>query len=168
MIRRNRKTAVPRYPLPPVLTGICDAKAYHKWLDCKADELQKRDKQFKRPVGVKFSQSQYKEKIHAAVMANNGTDPYTGDSLRWDLIGTWNDMRTAERGAPSAQAAMPKEFFLLPVADHVDPDSGDLEFEICSWIVNEGKSRQTPQEFIDLCRKVVENRGKDSGSRTFK
>ncbi len=58
-----------------------------------------------------------------------------------------------------------KEFFLLPVADHIDPDSDELEFEICSWIVNEGKSQQTPEEYVTLCKKVAKGKRGRAGRR---
>jgi hypothetical protein len=40
----------------------------------------------------------------------------------------------------------------MPTVDHVDPV---LEFQICSWRINECKSGLTPQEFTDLCKKVT-------------
>jgi hypothetical protein len=85
-----------------------------------------------------------------------GKDPYTGDPLRWDLIGEWDSNKDRASAAPGAYGAIKREYFLLPVADHVDPDSEDLEIEMVSWIVNEGKSQMRPGEYRDLCRKVVE------------
>jgi hypothetical protein len=159
---------ISKYPIPEILTGICDAKAYHKWLDCKADALQKRDKQLGRAVASTCSQAIYKEKIHAAVLASDGSDPYTGDALRWDLMGKWDENKklpaiglvrsAAAKTKKKSYGAMRKEFFLLPVVDHIDPESDVLEFEICSWIVNEGKSQQTPREYVALCEKVAEKR----------
>jgi hypothetical protein len=155
-----------KYPLPPVLTGICSAPKYHKWLRCKADQLQKRDKKLNRPYGQKYSQADYKMKIHEAVMNNGGLDPYTGDALRWDLIGKWDDNKEIptkiQRSIPGSARyrAMKKEFFLLPVIDHVDPDVSDLVFEVVSWIVNEGKSQMTPEEYLSLCAKVATYRRK--------
>jgi hypothetical protein len=167
---------ISKYPLPPILNGICDAKAYHKWLECKADALQKRDKQLNRPCAWKFSQAQYKEKIHNALLVSDGTDPYTGDRLRLDLMGKWdeNANRPAalarppkrRRKASTSYGAVMKEFFLLPVADHIDPDSDELEFEICSWIVNEGKSQQTPEEYVTLCKKVADGKRGRAGRPT--
>lgn len=158
---------ISKYPLPPILNGVCDAKTYHKWLECKADALQKRDRRLGRACAAKCSQAVYKEKLHAAMAACDGTDPYTGDRLRLDLMGKWNEnanrpvltRRRARSGkAATTCGAMMKEFFLLPVADHIDPDSEELAFEICSWIVNEGKSRQTPEEYVALCEKVAQGK----------
>jgi hypothetical protein len=152
---------ITKYPLPPCLAGVCSAPKYHKWLTCKADQLQKRDKKLNRPYAQKLSQADYKMKIHEAVMKNDGFDPYTGDPLRWDLIGKWDDNQESPlkacRSFPGSTRyrAMKREFFLLPVIDHVDPDASNLEMEIVSWIVNEGKSRMTPEEYIRLCAKVI-------------
>jgi hypothetical protein len=161
--------AVFKYPLPPVLTGVCNAPKYRKWLRCKADQLQKRDKKLNRPHAKNHSQADYKMKIHEAVMRNDGLDPYTGAPLRWDLIGRWDENKEASfkerRNFPGAARyrTIKKEFYLLPVIDHVDPGARDLDFEIVSWIVNEGKSQMTPREYIDLCAKVAEHGRKNGG-----
>jgi len=152
---------ITKYPLPPILVGVCGAPKYHKWLRCKADQLQKRDKKLNRPCAQKLSQADYKMKIHEAVMTNDGLDPYSGDRLRWDLIGKWGDnaetplMKRRNFPGSARYRTMKEEFFMLPVVDHVDPGAMDLQFEIVSWIVNEGKSQMTPQEYKDLCAKVV-------------
>ena len=145
-----------KYPLPSRLEGVCSVVKYHKLLRCKADELQKRDKRIGRVFDREFSQADYKMKIHAAMMACDGTDPYTGDALRFDLMGEWNNnTQLGPWPREAALGAIREEFYLLPVVDHVDPDSGKLEFEICSWIVNEGKSQMAPEEYRALCGKVV-------------
>jgi hypothetical protein len=150
-----------KYPLPPILTGVCTTLKYHKWLTCKADQLNERDKKLNRPYGLKFSVADYKMKIHNDVLKNNGLAPYSGDTLRWDLMGKWNDnndnrSKTSRRFPGLVRGlAMKKEFFLLPVIDHVDPYASELEFEIVSWVVNEGKSLLTPAEYKSLCARVV-------------
>jgi hypothetical protein len=162
---------ISKYPLPPVLAGICSAPKYHKWLRCKADQLQKRDKKLNRPYAKKLSQADYKMKIHEAVMENDGLDPYTGDRLRWDLMGKWDSNKDSPLKAFRASSqsnrfrAMKEEFFLLPVVDHVDPDALEPEFEIVSWIVNEGKSQMTPQEYQSLCAKVASHGRKKTVAR---
>jgi hypothetical protein len=55
---------------------------------------------------------------------------------------------------------MKKDFFLLPTIDHIDPEGMALDFEIVSWIVNEGKSQMTPREYRELCSKVVARGGR--------
>jgi hypothetical protein len=69
--------------------------------------------------------------------------------LAWELIGKWV-------AAPTVAAEHVRDFALLPTAGHTDPDF--LEFEICSWLVNESKSYLKPDEFRTLCRKVVQLR----------
>jgi hypothetical protein len=155
-----------KYPLPPFLTGVCGLVKYHKWLRCKADQLQKRDKELGRPYAQRLSQADYKEKIHNAVLESKGRDPYTGDFLRWDLIGEWNSNKGPAFPRRRTYGAMKREFYLLPVADHVDPDSDDLELEMVSWIVNEGKSQMKPEEYRTLCRKVVDH-GRKNHSGSF-
>jgi hypothetical protein len=49
-----------------------------------------------------------------------------------------------------------KQFALMPTADHINPDK--LEFEMCSWLVNECKSYLSPDEFVALCQKIVNHR----------
>jgi hypothetical protein len=154
-----------KYPLPDFLRGVCSELEYHKWLDCKAKALHKRDLRLKRPYAQKLSVMAYKEKIHAAVLANDGTDPYTGDALRWDLIGKWNDNNKLFSRSGRKPGAFNKDFYFLPVADHIDPDSADPQFQICSWIVNETKSVLTPGEYVALCRKVAERAVTSQGLR---
>ena len=48
-----------------------------------------------------------------------------------------------------------KEFYLLPTVDHRYPDSDTLDLEICSWLINSCKSDQTPDEFVEVCRRVA-------------
>jgi hypothetical protein len=145
-----------KYPLPGFLRDVCSELVYHKWLDCKADALHKRDLRLGRQYAKKLSVMAYKEKIHAAVQANDGTDPYTGDALRWDLIGKWNDNKKLFSRSRGKLGAFNKDFYLLPVADHIDPYSKEPQFQICSWIVNEAKSGMTPGEYVALCRRVTE------------
>ena len=59
-----------------------------------------------------------------------------------------------------------KSLYLMPTVDHVDPlalakrfgearSASVLEFQICSWRINECKSGLTPEEFVGLCRRVA-------------
>jgi len=45
-------------------------------------------------------------------------------------------------------------FPLVPTVDHKDPYAKEIEFEICSWIINSCKNDQTPGEFVTMCRDV--------------
>jgi len=55
-------------------------------------------------------------------MENGEQDPYNGEKLQWELIGTWDSTHKQPDGYK-------KKFALLPTVDHIDPDM--LEFEIC-------------------------------------
>jgi hypothetical protein len=139
------------YPLPKYLMGRCTPSMYIKWLNNKADTLLKRDKKREKPYAAAATVRQYKGKIHRAVMQSNGCDPYTGDALAWELIGTWD---TSSRQPDGYK----KKFGIMPTVDHVDPAA--LEFEICSWLTNDAKSDLNPDDFIKLCKRVVTFRKK--------
>jgi hypothetical protein len=138
-----------KYPLPVFLEGKCTHAVYFKWLTNKADTLLKRDQKRRKPYAMTVTKSVYKEKIHKAVMDNGQYDPYTGDSLKWELISTWDTSHDQPGGYK-------KHFALMPTVDHVDPDV--LDFEICSLQSNDCKSDFRPEEFIEYCKKVVEHR----------
>lgn len=138
-----------RYPLPDFLEGICTRALYDKWLTAKAHTLFERDLKRGKPYALNASVSIYKEKIHAAVLAGGQRDPYTGEELRWDLISTWDTSHVQEEGYK-------KRFALMPTVDHVTPDT--LDFVICSWQINDAKSDLSPEEFVALCKKVVDFR----------
>jgi hypothetical protein len=46
----------------------------------------------------------------------------------------------------------------MPTVDHKDPNSVTLEFEIVSWLVNDCKSGLSPEQFVNLCKKMVAHR----------
>jgi hypothetical protein len=147
-----------KYPLPPYLSGVLSVSTYDKWLNCKADSLRTRDLRLKRPFPKTCSKAVYKQKIHAAILASGGKDPYTGDALRWGLVRAWNNKKEALLRLGPAADVFSKDYFLMPTVDHCDPYAGELNFEICSWIVNSSKTLMNPQEYVGLCRKVAKNR----------
>jgi len=73
------------------------------------------------------------------------------NKLQCDLIETWGN--AAPKGGPNPE----EEFSLLPTVDHTDPASPDLEFEICSWLVNDSKGNLSALEYVDYCGRVVEH-----------
>jgi hypothetical protein len=143
------------YLLPPFLKGICTEDVYRKWLDKRAEQLYVRDRDERRPYALKGSKSLYKKAIHAAVYASGLPDPYTGERMKWELIGTWDWTK-------KVTDEIKAKYRLLPTVDHVDPYGNVLKFEICSWRINNCKVGLTPEEFVEVCRKVVE-RMKDKG-----
>ena len=131
------------------MQGRINPSVFIKWLNVKADSLLSGDKRRGKPYAQNVTQAQYKEHIYKAVMKSSDRDPYTGDALEWELIGTWDT-------SIDHSESYKKQFALIPTVDHVSPDA--LEFEICSWLVNECKSYLEPEEFVELCKKVVKNR----------
>ena len=79
-------------------------------------------------------------------------DPYTGDELRWDLIGAWDTGSVHDDSGKYK-----KQFALMPTVDHIDPEATILELEICSWQSNDCKTDLNPAEFVAFCEKVVEH-----------
>ncbi len=142
------------YEVPAFLIGVCSWAAYRKWLDTRAKQEYKRDLALKRPCARAGSKSLYKQAIHAAVVAGNGIDPFTGQALRWDLIETWGNF------PPKDRANHEKEFSLLPTVDHTDPSSPVIGFEICSWLVNDSKGQLSAKEYVEFCGRVAAHEGK--------
>jgi hypothetical protein len=138
-----------KYPLPVFLEGKCTPSAYFKWLNEKAETLCLRDKKRKKPYALNASKAVYKGKIHNAVTDGGEFDPYTGEPLAWDLISKWDTSHVHPDGYK-------KQFALMPTVDHITADV--LEFEICSWKINDAKCDLNPAEFVELCRKVVQFR----------
>jgi hypothetical protein len=139
------------YTLPPFLEGRVTPTDYLHWLNQKSANEHRRDLRLKRPIALVNSKAMYKKKIHQAVWDKGEIDPYTGDKLNWELI---------SRQTPSTKYGFINNFLnnfaLLPVIDHVGTE--DLEFEICSWLINECKTCLTPDEFMGICKKVVDYR----------
>jgi hypothetical protein len=140
------KEELSKYPLPPFLEGRCVPADFCKWLQVKSQTLLRRDRKRKKPYAFTVNQTAYKQKIYSAVLQSGECDPYTGDLLAWELIGTWD---TSKHHPEDYK----KQFRLMPTVDHTNPDV--LEFEICSWMTNECKSYLTPDEFFAFCQKVI-------------
>jgi hypothetical protein len=141
-----------KHTFPDFLKGKCSELDYQKWLDLKAKELLKRDKRRNKPYAFNNSRSNYKDYIHNAVLEAGFYDPYTGDEMRWDLIGTW-DSKLAHSGRDKYM----KLFAFMPTVDHKYPDSDTITFEIITWRTNDCKNNLDPTEFYAFCSKVVAN-----------
>jgi len=138
-----------KYPLPSFLEGKCTPTVYYRWLHIKAATLLKRDKKRQKPYALTATEAVYKGKIHAAVTDGGQYDPYTGEPLTWELISKWDTSSKQPEGYK-------RKFALMPTVDHITPSV--LEFEICSWKINDSKCDLAPAEFVELCKKVVEFR----------
>jgi hypothetical protein len=152
---KSGRLTVPAVFFPPDFAKEkCSVTEYRKWVLGHSKNLFLRDSKAKRPFACPGQKSVYRHKIDDA--AHHGQfDPYTGEELQWELIDEWDP--NLARG----NRAYARKFALLPTVDHIDPESDILEFEICSWKINTCKGNLNPQEFVDLCKKVIQNRKVD-------
>ncbi|MCW1922507.1 hypothetical protein OKA05_08065 [Luteolibacter arcticus] len=136
------------YPLPDVLEGLLDPTDYRKWLHAKAVAHVRRDSE---RWGRRLSISTYKQAIHRAVCEHDGTDPYTGERLQWELSGTYDNTQSKAGGSTYKRG-----FRLLPTIDHENnaPAEAPL-FRVLSWETNDAKNDMSPEAFIDLCKRVA-------------
>ncbi len=142
-------SVIPVYELPAFLEGICTLKEYRKWILRKAKYILERDQRRGRICSIGATMSIYRRAIHAAVIACGLFDPFTGDRLAWEKIGTWV---SEKQGGFTVEY---NDFALLPTIDHTDPEAKELQFEICGWLINTCKSNFTPEEFVAICKSVV-------------
>jgi hypothetical protein len=136
-----------KHTLPAFLTGKVSPDAYERWLGRKAQAHVKRDRARGNPGAMR---AQYKEAIHAAVLASRGVDAYSGDELDWSLISTYrNEDSKASRSVYKAK------FAKLPTVDHCLPGGTEASFCICGWGVNDAKNDLSLPEFVALCRRII-------------
>jgi hypothetical protein len=136
------------YKLPHFLRDILSEQTYQRWLHRKAIAHIKRDR---NRGNLTCKTAAYKKAIHAAVLKSEGRDHYTGEILDWHLVSTYrND--DAQSGRRKYKAG----FALLPSVDHVGDGLGDADFVICAWRTNDAKNDLSHDEFVSLCRRVVE------------
>lgn len=135
-----------RYPVPATL-GIEHDK-YIRWLRHKARAHLIRDR--KRFPELDLTGEKYRTDIHKAVCDHGTHDFYTGESLDWKLVSTYdNDQSKA------GKTAYKLGFALLPTVDHVFEPDGTWRFVICGWRTNDAKNDMTHAEFVGLCQRVV-------------
>ena len=130
----------------PAWVGQSD-KDYSDLIRKKAEAVTRRDKR----RGGKYSVKEAIEAIHQAFHRCNGFDPYDGSKLDPELLGTYSNERSKERGA-----AYKREMAMLPTVDHVKAEPVP-DFEIVSWQTNDAKGDMPPDEFIAYCHRVVQN-----------
>ena len=141
--------------LPVFLKGKLIHEEYVNWLKRKAVSLRRRDKRRYKKLGKDkplASLSRYRNKIHEAVISSEGRDYYTNEELSWNKIGNYNNEESKKKGRQYR-----REFYDLPTIDHYDSEN-ELDFRICSWIVNDCKSDLSYDDFLQLCEKVLRNR----------
>ena len=137
-----------KYQRPAFLESIVDQKTYDKWLQRKSQTHYRRDK---KRGNTTATGAVYKMAIHQAVISCQGRDAYTREKLDWHLLSTYSNKESQSRGR-----LYKKEYALLPSVDHVGDGLGEADFKICSWRTNDSKSDMTMEEFISLCRKIIE------------
>lgn len=142
------------YELPPFLNGTIDRDVYVRWLGRKANSHVRRDRNRGNSMATGAA---YRLAIHAAVVRSQGLDEYTGRELRWNLISRYDNDRSATN-----RREYRREFYDLPTVDHVGDGMGEPEFKICSWQVNDAKHDQSYDEFVAMCRAVLDHASRDA------
>jgi hypothetical protein len=138
-----------KYPPPTFLPNL-KSDAYGKWLQRKAQTNVNRD----RKRGNKTAKiGEYKKAIHQTLKKSNGKDYYTGKKLDWAKLNQWNNEEAKSDGRNYK-----KKFRNSPSVDHVGNGLGKPNFKICSWCVNDAKNDLTENEFIELCKQILEYR----------
>lgn len=140
-----------KYELPRFLEGVLTRKEYADWLRKKARQHAIRDS---RRWEKDISKADYKWAIHAAVRCSDGQDYYTGEPLKWCLIGKYNSREAQAKGSMYR-----RDFALLPTVDHEDPLSQKPAFRICGLRTNDCKSDLTISELKDWCEKFLGTQG---------
>jgi hypothetical protein len=135
---------MPLFPLPACLAGKCTQADYTHWLYAKAAAHVRRDTKRGNPTCTEDS---YRRAIHEAVCAGGDRDAFTGETLRWDLIRTYDNVASKAGGR-----LYKKHFALLPTVDHLDDGRGAPRFAICSWRTNDSKGDLTLEELAAFCR----------------
>jgi hypothetical protein len=136
-----------KYTLPHFLNGVVTQQTYLRWLGRKSIAHVRRDRKRGNQAAVNEA---YKMAIHGAVLESKGMDHYTGESLNWALISTYDNATSKEK-----RHHYKAGFALLPTVDHVGDGLGVPVFKICSWRTNDAKNDLTHNEFVELCRRVV-------------
>jgi hypothetical protein len=140
-----------KYALPAFLAGIIDQAVYQRWLERKAKAHVGRDRARGNPTAIGEA---YRLAIHAAVIASDGKDAYTGEPLDWSLLSCYDNAESKEGGR-----AYKHGFACLPTVDHVGDGLGPADFRICGWRVNDAKHDLDMPAFLDVCKAVLEHHG---------
>lgn len=140
-----------KYALPEFLSPFVDQAGYGCWLSRKAQAHVRRDR---KRGNLEAIGEAYRLAIHAAVVASEGRDVYTGESLDWKLLGQYDNDDSSE-----GRRAYKHGFALLPTVDHVGDGLGPADFKICGWRVNDAKHDLDMPAFLAVCQAVLEHHG---------
>jgi hypothetical protein len=147
-----------KYPLPEFLVGRCTAAAYYKWLNRRTLAHVKRDRKRGHAAATREA---YISAIHAAVERSEGLDSYTGETLAWELISTYDNTASQEGGRKYK-----KSFWNLPSVDHVGDDLTAADFRICSWRTIDCKNDLSHEELVEFCEIVLAHAKRKARSAT--
>ncbi len=154
-----------KFPAPNFTTeqGVTQDR-YRSWINGRAAAHRRRDTRRQGKTGhAPPALERYREVIHAAVLRCGGLDEYTGETLDWGLVGTYNNNESETKGAPYK-----RQFRRLPTIDHVHGDDGRPEslddLRVCSWEINDAKGDLSMGQFEALCRRVLAGRVKDKAT----
>ena len=141
---------------PPKFLEDTVKPRYRRWLNRKTQSLVRRDR---RRWTQDVSWAEYKQAIHEAVLCSAGKDYYTGEPLKWCLVGKYNSREAQAKGSEYR-----RDFALLPTVDHEDPLSRKPVFRICGLQTNDCKSDLTVGELKDWCKKFLRAQGCETAS----
>ena len=116
---------------------------YNEWLERQAQNCRNRDTR-----GLRQPIDQYREAIHRAVLKSNGLDCYTGEELEWNRLNHDKPVGGGQRNH--------RIMGRYPSVDHYY-GTDRLEYRICAGSVNHAKGALDHQQFVELCRKVVQH-----------
>lgn len=137
-----------KFERPKFLRGTLSQATYERWLHRKASAHVRRDR--RRGNGT-CTGSGYRAAIHKAVVNSKGRDAYTRERLEWSLVSKYDNIASKSSGRVYKNA-----FALLPTVDHIGDGLGSGDFVICSWRTNDAKHDLPFEEFLVVCKKVVE------------
>jgi len=138
-----------KYERPSFVPASVTQAGYEKWLKGRAIAHVKRDK---KRGNLLATVEAYKAAIHCAASLSEGRDYYTGESLDWALVGSYSNEQSKIHGR-----RYKAKLALLPSVDHVEDGRGEANFKICAWRTNDAKHDLTHDDFVALCRRVVEH-----------
>lgn len=142
------KKSEKKYPFPSFLDGLCHPLEFDRWLERKTLAHLRRDRNRGNKTATRES---YKIAIYDAVIRCAGKDVYTGKPMRWDLISKYDNDASKDGGREYK-----KQFGDLPTVDHVGDKNEEMMFNICAWRINDAKNDLTLEEFIQVCKEVLE------------
>lgn len=118
-----------KYELPPFLKDtVVIRQVYVRWLGRKARAHARRDgRRWERTMRL----SDYKQAIHRPVLRSRGQDFYTHEPLDWHLLSEYDNEDSKHLGGEYK-----RRFAFLPTVGHVDPESREVDFQICGWRTN--------------------------------